>query len=105
MRQRRFGWGQEDFRRLYRRDGVEIIEGARHIVVIVIMKDMGHYGALPWEVWIERDLRQDGSIYYVARHPECGPVSGPTGTGGTPEEDGRNCERHGGASSRCCCAR
>lgn len=28
-----FGWGQEDFRRLYRAYGFEVIEGRRHIVV------------------------------------------------------------------------
>ena len=33
MRQTRFGWGQDDFRPLYRRYGFEVIEGARHIVV------------------------------------------------------------------------
>ena len=50
------------------------------------MKDMKYYDSLPWEVQIERDLRSDGSIYYVARHPEFGAVSGPLGTGATPEE-------------------
>lgn len=33
MRQTRFGWGQHDFRRLYRAYGFEVIEGKRHIVV------------------------------------------------------------------------
>ncbi len=33
MRQTPFGWGQDDFRRLYRAYGFEVIEGARHIVV------------------------------------------------------------------------
>ena len=32
MRQTRFGWGQDDFRRLYRAYGFEVIEGGRHIV-------------------------------------------------------------------------
>ena len=50
------------------------------------MKDARYYDALPWEVQNERDLRQDGSIYYVARHPEFGTISGPMGTGSTPEE-------------------
>jgi predicted RNase H-like HicB family nuclease len=50
------------------------------------MKDVKYYDSLPWEVQIERDLRSDGSIYYVARHPEFGGVSGPLGTGATPEE-------------------
>jgi len=33
MQQTPFGWGQEDFRRLYRAYGFEVIEGKRHIVV------------------------------------------------------------------------
>jgi hypothetical protein len=33
MREARFGWGQDDFRRLYRAYGFEVVEGARHIVV------------------------------------------------------------------------
>ena len=50
------------------------------------MKDLAYYDAVPWEVRIERDIRADGSIYYVARHPEFGPISGPLGTGATPEK-------------------
>ena len=50
------------------------------------MKGIRYYDALPWEVQIERDLRKDGSIYYMARHPEFGTISGPMGTGSTPEE-------------------
>lgn len=50
------------------------------------MKDVNYYDSLPWEVQIERDVRADGSIYYVARHPEFGAVSGPLGTGASPEE-------------------
>jgi predicted RNase H-like HicB family nuclease len=50
------------------------------------MKDLAYYDALPWEVRVERDTRADGSIYYVARHPEFGSTSGPLGTGTTPEE-------------------
>jgi len=50
------------------------------------MKDIEYYDSLPWEVRIERDGRVDGSVYYVARHPEFGEVSGPLGTGGSPEE-------------------
>jgi predicted RNase H-like HicB family nuclease len=50
------------------------------------MKDLKYYDSLPWEVQIERDVRADGSIYYVARHPEFGPISGPLGTGASPEE-------------------
>jgi hypothetical protein len=33
MQQTSFGWGQEDFRCLYRAYGFEVIEGRRHIVV------------------------------------------------------------------------
>lgn len=50
------------------------------------MKDEGYYDCLPWEVQIERDIRSDGSIYYIARHPEFGALSGPLGTGASPEE-------------------
>ena len=50
------------------------------------MKDLTYYDALAWDVRIERDLRADGSVYYVARHPEFGPVAGPLGTGATAEE-------------------
>lgn len=50
------------------------------------MKDLAYYESLPWEVRVERDLRADGSVYYIARHPEFGADSGPLGTGSTPEE-------------------
>lgn len=50
------------------------------------MKDLAYYEGLAWDVRIERDLRADGSVYYVARHPEFGSISGPLGTGATPEE-------------------
>lgn len=50
------------------------------------MKDLAYYDGLAWEIRIERDLRADGSVYYVARHPEFGPIAGPLGTGSTPEE-------------------
>jgi hypothetical protein len=33
MRQTPFGWGQDDFWRLYRAYGFEVIEGRRHIVL------------------------------------------------------------------------
>ena len=49
-------------------------------------KDLGYYDGLAWEVRIERDLRADGAVYYVARHPEFGSISGPLGSGATPEE-------------------
>ena len=50
------------------------------------MKDLAYYDALSWDVRITRDLRADGAVYYVARHPEFGEISGPIGTGATPEE-------------------
>ena len=50
------------------------------------MKDLAYYDGLAWEIRIERDLRADGSVYYVACHPEFGPIAGPLGTGSTPEE-------------------
>ena len=50
------------------------------------MKDLAYYEGLAWDVWIERDLRANGSVNYVARHPEFGSISGPLGTGATPEE-------------------
>lgn len=50
------------------------------------MKDAQYYDSLPWEVRIERDLRHDGTVYYIARHPEFGDISGPVGTGASPEE-------------------
>ena len=50
------------------------------------MKDRAYYDGVAWEIRIERDLRADGSVYYVARHPEFGPIAGPLGTGSGPEE-------------------
>jgi predicted RNase H-like HicB family nuclease len=50
------------------------------------MKDTQYYDSLPWEIRIERDLRHDGTVYYIARHPEFGDISGPMGTGNSPEE-------------------
>jgi predicted RNase H-like HicB family nuclease len=50
------------------------------------MKDLAYYDGLAWEIRIERDLQADGAVYYVARHPEFGPISGPLGTGPGPEE-------------------
>lgn len=49
------------------------------------MRDLVYYDSLPWEVRIDRDVRGDGSVYYVARHPEFGVHSGPLGTGESPE--------------------
>jgi predicted RNase H-like HicB family nuclease len=50
------------------------------------MKDVQYYDGLPWDIRIERDLQHDGTVYYIARHPEFGDVSGPLGTGDSPEE-------------------
>lgn len=50
------------------------------------MKDARYYDSLPWEVRIERDLLPDGTVYYIARHPEFGDLAGPVGTGVAPEE-------------------
>ena len=50
------------------------------------MKDAQYYDALPWEIRIERDLQHDGTVYYIARHPEFGDMAGPLGTGSSPEE-------------------
>ena len=50
------------------------------------MKDAQYYDSLPWEIRIERDLRHDGTVYYIARHPEFGDISGPVGTGVSPED-------------------
>jgi len=50
------------------------------------MKDAQYYDSLPWEVRIERDLGHDGTVYYIARHPEFGDIAGPVGTGASPEE-------------------
>ena len=50
------------------------------------MKDARYYDSLSWEVRIERDLQHDGTVYYIARHPEFGDIAGPVGTGVSPEE-------------------
>ena len=50
------------------------------------MKDLAYYDRVAWEIRIERDLKADGSVSYVARHPEFGPIAGPLGTGSSPEE-------------------
>ena len=50
------------------------------------MRDLTYYDGLAWEIRIERDLRADGSVYYIARHPEFGPIAGLLGTGSSPEE-------------------
>jgi hypothetical protein len=34
------------------------------------MKDMQYYDGLPWDIRIERDRQHDGTVYYMARHPE-----------------------------------
>ena len=41
-----------------------------------------YYDALPWRVVIDPDQQEDGSIIFVASHPE---FDGILGTGETPE--------------------
>lgn len=50
------------------------------------MKNAQYYDTLSWEVRIERDLQHEGTVYYIARHPEFGETAGPIGTGVSPEE-------------------
>jgi predicted RNase H-like HicB family nuclease len=45
-------------------------------------KDLDYYDGLPWRVIIEPERQDDGSIIFVASHPEFGGV---LGTGRTPE--------------------
>jgi hypothetical protein len=59
------------------------------------MQDMQYYDGLPWDVRLERDLQRDGTVSYIARHPECGDVAGPLGTGSSPEEALADLTRHG----------
>jgi predicted RNase H-like HicB family nuclease len=49
------------------------------------MQALHYYDGLPWDIRIERDLRRDGTVYYIARHPEFGDIAGPLGTGNSPE--------------------
>jgi predicted RNase H-like HicB family nuclease len=45
-------------------------------------KDSAYYDGLPWRVVIEPERQDDGSIIYLASHPE---LDGVLGTGETPE--------------------
>jgi predicted RNase H-like HicB family nuclease len=45
-------------------------------------KDPGYYDGLSWRVSIDPKQQEDGSIIFVASHPEC---DGVLGTGETPE--------------------
>ena len=45
-------------------------------------KDLAYYDGLPWRVAIEPERQDDGSVIYVACHPE---FDGVLGTGRTPE--------------------
>lgn len=46
-------------------------------------KDLDYYDSLPWKVKIEPERQEDGTIIYVASHPE---FEGVLGSGATPEE-------------------
>ncbi len=46
-------------------------------------KDVGYYDRLPWKVEIEPERQDDGTIVYIASHPE---FEGVLGSGATPEE-------------------
>jgi predicted RNase H-like HicB family nuclease len=45
-------------------------------------KDLSYYEGIPWRVVIDPERQDDGSIIYVASHPE---FQGVLGTGETPE--------------------
>lgn len=45
-------------------------------------KDLDYYDGLPWRVMIDPERQDDGSIIFVASHPE---FDGVLGTGQTPE--------------------
>ena len=45
-------------------------------------QDPGYYDGLPWRVSIDPEQQEDGSIIFVASHPEFDGVLGP---GETPE--------------------
>lgn len=46
-------------------------------------KDVEYYDQLPWRVEIEPEHQDDGTIVYIASHPE---FEGVLGSGATPEE-------------------
>jgi hypothetical protein len=46
-------------------------------------KDVDYYDRLPWKVEIEPERQEDGTIIYIASHPE---FEGVLGSGATPEE-------------------
>jgi len=46
-------------------------------------KDVDYYDQLPWKVQIEPERQDDGTIVYLASHPE---FEGVLGSGRTPEE-------------------
>ncbi len=45
-------------------------------------KDLDYYDGLPWRVTIEPERQDDGSLTYIASHPD---FDGVLGTGATPE--------------------
>lgn len=46
-------------------------------------KDLAYYEGLPWRVQVEPERQDDGTIIYVASHPE---FEGVLGSGATPEQ-------------------
>jgi predicted RNase H-like HicB family nuclease len=46
-------------------------------------KGMDYYDRLPWKVQIEPERQDDGTIAYIASHPE---FEGVLGSGPTPED-------------------
>ncbi len=46
-------------------------------------KEVEYYDRLPWKVEIEPERQDDGTIVYIASHPE---FEGVLGSGATPEE-------------------
>jgi len=46
-------------------------------------KDVDYYDRLPWKLQIEPERQDDGTIIYIASHPE---FEGVLGSGATPEE-------------------
>jgi predicted RNase H-like HicB family nuclease len=84
MRRTRSGWGEDDLSRLYRSFGFREITRPVHLIVFMstLTKDVEYYGRLPWKVEIEPERQEDGTIIYIASHPE---FEGVLGSGATPE--------------------
>jgi predicted RNase H-like HicB family nuclease len=84
MRRTRSGWGEDDLSRLYRSFCFREITRPVHLIVFMstLTKDVEYYGRLPWKVEIEPERQEDGTIIYIASHPE---FEGVLGSGATPE--------------------